>query len=66
MYTEQQVQAVVAYNAKNYIFRTSPAGRIVWTMRNVDVANLQQLGINIATAADFALLKKQVKQAIVA
>ena len=64
MYTEQQVQAVIAYNAKHNIFRRTAAGRIVWDLRNMDVANLRQLGVELVYAEDFAALKQQVKKTL--
>jgi len=64
MYTLQQVQAVIAYNAKNNIFRRTPAGRIVWDLRNMDVDNLRKLGVDIVYAEDYAALKQQVKKTL--
>lgn len=65
MYTQQQIQTVINYNNTARIFNVTPRNRITWDVRNVDVANLQQQGVRIVTQADFAQLKKQVKQALV-
>jgi hypothetical protein len=64
MYTPEQVQAVIAYNAQHNIFRKSAGGRILWDLRNIDVANLRLLGVTIAYAEHFAALKQQVKRAL--
>ena len=61
MYTAQQIATVIAYNTNNNIFRITPAKRITWDLRNIDVANLQQLNVHIVTAADFAALKQTVR-----
>lgn len=64
MYTQQQIQTVINYNNTARIFNVTQRNRITWDVRNVDVANLQQQGVRIVTQADFAQLKKQVKQTL--
>ena len=66
MYTAQQIAAVVAYNTKANIFRISKTKRVLWDLRNMVVANLQQLGVVLKYAEDFAALKKQVRKQLVA
>lgn len=66
MYTAQQIAAVINYNNKNNIFRISKTKRVLWDVRNIDVANLQQQNVVINTAEQFAQLKKQVRSELVA
>jgi hypothetical protein len=65
-YTQDQIDAVIAYNTQHNIFRISDSKRVLWDLRNDDVANLRQAGISISYAEDFAQLKKQVRQQLVA
>lgn len=66
MYTAQQIATVINYNKNNNIFRITTKKRVVWDLRNIDVANLQQVGVVIKYAEDFAALKKQVRAELVA
>ena len=65
MYTAQQIAAVINYNKSNNIFRIANK-RVLWDLRNMDVANLQQAGVVLQYAEDFAALKKQVRNELVA
>jgi hypothetical protein len=65
-YTQDQIATVIAYNTQHNIFRISDSKRVLWDLRNDDVANLRQAGISISYAEDFAQLKKQVRQQLVA
>lgn len=60
MFTAQQINTVVNYNNTANIFRVSNK-RVLWDMRNGDVAKLQQLGVVVKYAEEFAQLKKQVR-----
>lgn len=60
MFTAQQIDTVVDYNKTANIFYVSNR-RVLWDMRNGDVANLQQLGVAVKYAEEFAQLKKQVR-----
>ncbi len=64
-YTKQQIEAVIAYNATNNIFKVTNK-RVTWDVRRIDVTNLQQVGVAIITTDDFAMLKKQVRKQLVA
>ena len=66
MYTAQQIAAVINYNAAANIFRISNTKRVLWDVRNKDVANLQQLGVVLKYAEDFAALKRAVRSELVA
>lgn len=66
MYTAQQINTVLQYNKTANIFRITPAKRVVWDLRNMDVANLRQKGVVIVYAEEFAQLKKQVRAELVA
>ena len=64
MFTEQQIDTVIAYNPKSPIFRKTDAGRVVWYVRNGDVDNLRKLGVNITTAKEYTALKQRVRKKI--
>lgn len=62
MYTNDDLITVINYNNTAHIFRITPAKRIVWDMRNANVAHLNSvLSKQIITEADFKQLKKQVR-----
>lgn len=61
MFTAQQIDTVIDYNKTANIFRINDDKRVTWDVRNGDVANLQQLGVEVKYAEDFAKLKKQVR-----
>lgn len=65
MYTARNVNTVLQYNKTANIFRITPAKRVVWHLRNMDVANLLLRGVTIASVEDFAKLKKQVRAELV-
>ena len=66
MYTAQQIAAVINYNKNNNIFRITTKKRVVWDLRNIDVANLQQAGVVLKYAEDFAALKRAVRNELIA
>lgn len=66
MFTAQQISTVINYNKNNNIFRVTKTKRVMWDVRNIDVANLQQLGVVLTYAEQFAQLKKQVRAALIA
>ena len=62
MYTNDDVLAVIAYNKTARIYTVSAKQRIMWDVRNKDVAYLNSvLSKQIITQNDFAQLKKQVR-----
>jgi hypothetical protein len=66
-YTQQQIDAVFAYNANvQKIFRVSDSKRVLWDLCNGDVTGLREAGVIIAYAEHLAQLKKQVRQRLVA
>jgi len=66
MYTAQQIDAVINYNASADIFYITENKRVIWDMRNGDVEKLKQAGVAINYAEEFAKLKKQVRKKLVA
>ena len=62
MFTANDISKVFKYNESCNIFRVTPAKRVSWDLRNIDVAVLnEQLSKQIVFADDFAQLKKQVR-----
>jgi hypothetical protein len=62
MFTANDIKTVFAYNANANIFRVTPAKRVSWDLRNMDVTNLNAvLSSPLVYAEDFAQLKKQVR-----
>lgn len=62
MFTANDIKAVFAYNNRANIFRVTPAKRVQWDLRNMDVTNLNAvLSTPLNYAEDIAQLKKQVR-----
>ena len=62
MFTANDISKVFKYNESAKIFRITPAKRVQWDLRNIDVAVLnEQLSTPINFAEDVAQLKKQVR-----
>ncbi len=62
MYTANDISKVIKYNESAHIFRVTPAKRVTWDLRNIDVAVLnEQLSSPLVYAEDIAQLKKQVR-----
>lgn len=66
MYTAQQIATVINYNSTGRIFSITANKRVMWDVRNGDIAKLQQQGVVINTQQQFNTLKKQVRAALVA
>lgn len=62
MFTANDIKAVFNYNKTGNIFRITPAKRVTWDLRNMDVTNLNSvLSTPLNYAEDIAQLKKQVR-----
>ena len=62
MFTANDISKVFKYNESARIFSVTPAKRVQWDLRNMDVTNLNaMLSAPLNFAEDVAQLKKQVR-----
>lgn len=62
MFTANDINKVFKYNESARIFSVTPAKRVQWDLRNMDVTNLNAiLSAPLNFAEDVAQLKKQVR-----
>lgn len=67
MYTQADLNVVFNYNKTAKIFRVVDNKRVLWDLRNCDKTYLNSnLSAGLQVAEDLAMLKKQVRKALLA